>query len=123
MRIFCVSIPTTDAKEPAFAEASAGKPATSTKTQTKPWLHRDPKAPDRPIFIPKGEPPESVDPGGCCPILLRDLGDNPRADGPAAFADREAQALVHGDRGDQLDAQIGRASCRKECRAQCATYQ
>src|SRR5215217_2663819 len=28
------------------------------------------------------------------PILLRDLGDNPCADGPAAFADREAQALV-----------------------------
>src|SRR5437764_394552 len=56
---------------------------------------------------PKSEPrdpePESR---GWRPILLRDLGDNPCADGPAAFADCEAQARVHGDRGDQLDAQI-----------------
>src|SRR5688572_19527235 len=55
----------------------------------------------------KPKPPESLtDPGGRGPILLRDLGDNPRADGPAAFADGEAQALVHGDRGEQLDAQV-----------------
>src|SRR3546814_12345238 len=29
-----------------------------------------------------------------------------RSDRAAAFADREAQALVHGDRGDQLDRQL-----------------
>src|SRR2546423_3255917 len=46
------------------------------------------------------------DPRGWRPILLRDLGDNPRADRAASFADREAKARVHGDRGDQLDAQI-----------------
>src|SRR6185503_12487492 len=42
---------------------------------------------------------------GWRPILLSDLCDNPCADGPAAFADREAQALVHRDRRDELDAQ------------------
>src|SRR5690348_17221205 len=42
---------------------------------------------------------------GAAPIgsLLDDLGDDPRADGPATLADRETQALVHGDRLDQLD--------------------
>src|SRR5690606_17142564 len=35
--------------------------------------------------------------------LLDDLGDDAGADGTAAFADREAQAFFHGDRGDQLD--------------------
>src|SRR3546814_1086918 len=38
------------------------------------------------------------------PILLRDLADNPRTDGAAAFTDREAQTFVHRDRCDQLDA-------------------
>src|SRR6476469_6185792 len=40
------------------------------------------------------------------PILLRDRGHNPRADGPAALADGEAQALVHGDRRDQLYGEL-----------------
>src|SRR3712207_1539897 len=35
--------------------------------------------------------------------LLDDLGDDARADGAAALADREAQAGVHGDRLDELD--------------------
>src|SRR5215213_7296570 len=34
--------------------------------------------------------------------LLDYFGDHPRADGPAALADSEAQPLVHGDRLDQL---------------------
>src|SRR6478609_702849 len=38
------------------------------------------------------------------PILLGDLADNPRTDGAATFADREAQTFVHRDRRDQLDA-------------------
>src|SRR5262249_33467202 len=32
------------------------------------------------------------------PSLLQDLGDGTRADGAATLANREAQALVHGDR-------------------------
>jgi hypothetical protein len=32
-----------------------------------------------------------------------DLGDDAGADGAATFADGEAQAFFHGDRGDQLD--------------------
>src|SRR5687767_10483213 len=35
--------------------------------------------------------------------LLDDLGDDARADGAAALADREAQTGVHGDRLDELD--------------------
>src|SRR5690606_20105824 len=38
---------------------------------------------------------------------LDDLGDATGADGAATLADREAQALVHGDRLDQLDAHLG----------------
>src|SRR3954451_20596530 len=38
---------------------------------------------------------------------LDDLGNPAGADGAAAFADREAQALVHGDRLDQLDGNVG----------------
>src|SRR6185437_6382014 len=37
------------------------------------------------------------------PSLLDDLGDSAGADGAAALADCEAQALVHGDRLNQLD--------------------
>src|SRR5690606_20719499 len=54
-----------------------------------------------PSIIPAGR---ARIPAGAAPILLRDLADNPRTDGAAAFADREAQALVHRDRRDQLDA-------------------
>src|SRR5690606_17551581 len=39
-------------------------------------------------------------------ILLRDRGHNPCTDRAAAFADGEAQTLVHGDRGNQLDAEL-----------------
>src|SRR6185369_7925015 len=52
---------------------------------------------------PRDPDPESR---GRRPILLRDVGDNPCADRTAALADCEAQARVHGNRGDQLDAQI-----------------
>src|SRR6266496_4867904 len=38
--------------------------------------------------------------------LLDDLGDHARADRAAALADREAQALVHGDGLDQLDLHL-----------------
>src|SRR5918996_2087404 len=38
--------------------------------------------------------------------LLDDLGDDPRAHGATALADREPQALVHGDRRDQLDRHL-----------------
>src|SRR5699024_133161 len=38
---------------------------------------------------------------------LEDLGDLAGADGAAALADGEAQALVHGDRLDELDAHLG----------------
>src|SRR3954454_2207418 len=38
--------------------------------------------------------------------LLDDLGDDARADGPAALANREAEPLVHGDRLDQLDLHL-----------------
>src|SRR3990167_615145 len=38
------------------------------------------------------------------PSLLGDLRNDARADGSTTFADREAQAFVHGDWSDQLDA-------------------
>src|SRR6478736_7071512 len=38
--------------------------------------------------------------------LLDDLGDDARAHGAAALADREAKALIHGDRLDQLDLHV-----------------
>src|SRR3954453_9512286 len=41
------------------------------------------------------------------PSLLDDLRDGAGADGAAALADGEAQALVHGDRGDERDLHDG----------------
>src|SRR4051812_6079558 len=40
-------------------------------------------------------------------VLLDDLGDSTGADGAATLADGEAQALLHGDRLDQLDRHLG----------------
>ena len=40
-------------------------------------------------------------------MLLEYLGHYPRADRPAALADREAERLVHRDRLDQLDLHLG----------------
>src|SRR5829696_3996836 len=40
-------------------------------------------------------------------VLLDYLGDDPRADGSAALANGEPEALVHGDRLDQLDLHLG----------------
>src|SRR4051794_29463210 len=40
-------------------------------------------------------------------LLLGDLGDPARANGAAAFADGEAQPLLHGDGLDQLDLHLG----------------
>src|SRR6185437_12836416 len=39
------------------------------------------------------------------PSLLHNLGDGAGADGAAAFADGEAQALLHRHRGDELDGE------------------
>src|SRR5919198_3498861 len=39
-------------------------------------------------------------------FLLRDLGDDAGAYRPAALADREAQALVHGDRLSEIDVHV-----------------
>src|SRR3954447_9765395 len=40
------------------------------------------------------------------PSLLDDLGDGAGADRATAFTDREAEALIHGDRLDQLDLHL-----------------
>src|SRR3954452_828879 len=40
-------------------------------------------------------------------VLLDDLGDSTGADGTATLTDGEAQALLHGDRLDQLDRHLG----------------
>src|SRR5690242_6059326 len=76
----------TDAKEPTN-RSFRPRPAYLTKLKSEP---RDPD-------------PESR---GWRPILLRDVRDNPRAYRTAAFADREPEARVHGDRSDQLDRQV-----------------
>src|SRR4029453_15076682 len=39
-------------------------------------------------------------------LSLHDRDDPPGAHGAAALADRQAQALLHGDRGDQLDGHL-----------------
>src|SRR6266511_261952 len=44
--------------------------------------------------------------GAVLSSLLDDLGHDARADGAAAFADREAETLIHGDRLDQLDLHV-----------------
>ncbi len=51
--------------------------------------------------------PETDGLGGpsCC--VLGDLGDSTCADGAAALADGEAEAVLHGDRLDQLDRHVG----------------
>src|SRR5205085_6887212 len=95
MRIFCVSITYYRLQR---ASPKGGKPNTAIPEPCGPgnglelelWASR----PNLPTRAAAG------------PILLRDLGDNPCADGPAAFADREAQALVHRDRSDELDAKL-----------------
>src|SRR4051812_6917109 len=40
-------------------------------------------------------------------VLLENLGNATRADGAATLADGEAQALLHGDRLDELDRHLG----------------
>ena len=40
-------------------------------------------------------------------VLLDDLGDPAGADGAATLADGEPQAVLHGDRLDQLDRHLG----------------
>src|SRR6266581_8571081 len=55
-------------------------------------------------------PLHTAEAGGLWPpalVLLDDLDDPAGADGAAALADREAQALLHGDRLDQLDLHLG----------------
>src|SRR6476469_9550271 len=41
------------------------------------------------------------------PVLLDDLGDAARTHGAATLTDGEAQAVLHGDRLDQLDRHLG----------------
>src|SRR5262245_54312743 len=55
-------------------------------TELYPCLGRPCQVPGRPTFL-----------------LFDDCGDDAGADGAAAFADGEAQLLLHGDRRDQLD--------------------
>src|SRR3954451_18412084 len=45
--------------------------------------------------------------GASLPFLLGDLGDDAGADRAAAFANREAQSLVHGDRLSEIDVHVG----------------
>src|SRR5947207_8067359 len=55
-------------------------------------------------------PLHTAEAGGLWPpalVLLDDLDDPAGADGAAALADREAQALLQGDRLDQLDLYLG----------------
>src|SRR4051794_22251790 len=46
-------------------------------------------------------------PAASAALLLEDLGDPAGADGAATLPDRELQALLHGDRLDQLDQHLG----------------
>src|SRR6478735_10104076 len=77
--------------DPAIAQKTRDRPASPVS-----WEGAAPRE-----FRP-GESSRTLP--GAAPILLRDLADNPRTDGAATFADREAQALIHRDRCDQLDA-------------------
>src|SRR3954467_10237023 len=45
--------------------------------------------------------------GASLPFLLGDLGHDAGADRAAAFANREAQPLVHGDRLSEIDVHVG----------------
>src|SRR6185436_16556116 len=75
----------------------------------------------RPVLLVGGAPPRSYvfavfsppatgsEGAGSRPprgVLLVDLRDDPGADGAPALADREPEALVHGDRLDQLDRHL-----------------
>src|SRR5580693_7051621 len=51
--------------------------------------------------------PEPRGPGRRIRRLLDDLRDPAGADGAAAFADREPEAFLHGDRLDQVDVHVG----------------
>src|SRR6185312_2793545 len=71
-------------------------------------------APSRQSTEPTGRPACGRTPSGGCgffaepfPLLLEDLGHGAGADGAATLADCEAEALVHGDRLDQLDGHLG----------------
>src|SRR5690606_17288182 len=90
--------PTTDLKEPPDHPPALPRWMSKTKDRPARRLSGCGAAPRK----------NTVRPGriraGAAPILLRDLADNPRTDGPAAFADRETLARIHRDRRDQLDA-------------------
>src|ERR671917_560936 len=51
-------------------------------------------------------PRRKTGPAEPAPALLDDLGDDARADGATALADRKPEALDHGDRLDQLDRHL-----------------
>src|SRR5512133_294327 len=58
------------------------------------------------IFGPAIDAPSSTSSCSPEPALLHDLRDATGPDGAAALADREAQALLHRDRRDQLDRHL-----------------
>src|SRR5690606_10410645 len=107
MRIFCpamvasVSFAVMRAPPPVCAGLAARAPARREFTQCRCFLSL--------VVVRR--------PGVGCPerpgrrdhvrVLLDDLGDATRADGPATLADGELQALLHGDGLDQLDAHPG----------------
>src|SRR4051794_620923 len=55
----------------------------------------------------QADPDFSLCHDGSSLFLLDDLCDDAGTDGAAALADREAEALIHGDRLDQLDLHVG----------------
>src|SRR5688572_11495235 len=65
---------------------------------------------------PVAEPHEKAGPTGP-PLLLDYVADDPGTDGATALPDREAKALVHGDRLDQLDLHLGVPTGRHELAA------
>src|SRR6478672_8957468 len=59
------------------------------------------------VVVPlEADPDFSLCHDGVSSLLLDDFGDDARAHGAAALADGEAEALIHGDRLDQLDLHV-----------------
>src|SRR5918911_3006667 len=88
MRIFCPAIAVLRSCRSGFASWwGSGRTV---------WVRTDPGDGRRPV----GPPP-------VCGDLLEDLGDATGADGAATLTDGEPQALLHGDRLDQLDRHLG----------------
>src|SRR6185436_16396236 len=98
MRIFCAAIAAT-----SFGFSSSRRVLPRTKGGAPFWWGAAPVVCPCSCLAPRWGRGAAGPPLG---RLLDDLGDDPRADGPATLADGEAQALVHGDRLDQLDRHL-----------------